>query len=431
MPGETQQTQQNVNLANTGDLTFNQPSNDANVKLNSRLTKPDDKKATPQEVDRLSASDLYDRYQEDINNNGDGIPYLTALLARAGVGRDKAKDFIEANYSSFSKEINAYGFRLDNPFIKFLSYVYKKRNAVFDKLLDPNNYNIIHNAVVHNVLDTRQISFESEEVDQPKLLLNLSFYDKIPNMDKEWLLQVWEWCSSGRADDYILNDGIKLIFLENITEDEINDLTEMSVQEKNKFLAKKINFDDLSNIQILRKLLIFTENLEEVASSIIDSYQASIKKSNNQKRDIKKINDFLNVIKGVREEAKKGINSFPSLIVLTSAQITSNIHTLAQNVQLSDRDASTGQYQKYGNKITDGNRNNNVWNNASNNTNNLNRRVSNVETNNLERKLVKTGVMTQETANNLRQGISRGNLETKNDIATFVKGIIDNSRNSN
>lgn len=416
MPGEAQQVQQDVNLANTDDLTFNQPSNNANIKINSQLQSSENKE---KDVDKLSASDLYARYEEDINNNGDGGVYLIALLSRAGVGREEAKDFIDANYSSFAKEINAYGFRLDNPFIKFLSYVYKKRNAIFHELLDPNNYNIIHNAVVHNVLDVRQIAFESEEIDQPKLLLNLSFYNKIPNMDKEWLLQVWEWCSDDYVEDYILNDGIKLIFLDSLTNDEVKELVSMSSDDKNKTIWKKINFNTPSNIQILRKLIIFTPNLEEIANSLISSYQ--------QASSTKKFNSFINDVRNVRNKAESDINVFPSLTVLTSAQITSNIHSLAQNVQLSSRDASSGQYQKYGNKITDGDRSNNIRNISSTNFNNSNRRISKVDTDNARRKLVRTGVLTDETVNNLTRSISRGNLETKNDIATFVKGIIDNS----
>lgn len=111
---------------------------------------------------------------------------MKGILELTGLSTEEANKFFNLNEKFLRKELVAYGFSLDNPFIIFLSLFLKSGldHKIFCEV--DGNWGIVHNLVANKILTIQQLTFKTaKEEDKPMLLLNPSFWgSKIPLGDR-------------------------------------------------------------------------------------------------------------------------------------------------------------------------------------------------------------------------------------------------------
>ena len=248
--------------------------------------------------------ELRDKFEN--GGSGDIIEAVTSLLVLAGIKEDEASLFVKANIRVIWDEFSKLGFSLDNPLLKFLQQ-YNKSKQTIKPFTIPENWMVIHNLYAKDILTEKQLDFTCSEIDKPKILLNDNFWNNVKDVDKEWYIETWEWCSSDEPNKYILNDYVRLIFSEvNIKDNLKTDTWGNVYREKRKEgdkevlvdatrewnetlqeIESKINSKNLfstdDNIDKLRKCLIFSGILLQYESRVkqVVSLQTSFKNSLN------------------------------------------------------------------------------------------------------------------------------------------------------
>lgn len=271
---------------------------------------------------------------------------IIELLKLAGIDDDYAASFTTTNFSFLSKELNSFGFAIDNPFIQFLNYIQSKRPQLLDVFLTPENWSVIHNAVAQGVLDSKQINFTSKELDQPKLLLNPSFWKDVSDVDKMWVLNLWEWCSTDEPNSMISHTGVR--FLINTTKNGVTLNLKSVGEDKIKFQSTKEliekesskNIKNFDAIYSLRRALIFTSDLVSYANAFKELFT----NINNKTLTDNDYSDFESQYNNIRN--KINTVDLVSTKLVQPKVMSASIRACSENVQLSDRDAATGQKQK-------------------------------------------------------------------------------------
>lgn len=296
---------------------------------------------------------------------------IIELLELSGVDKEYASNFVEANYQFLSPELNAYGFVLDNPFISFISRVYEGRNKISKYLLIPENWSIIHNAVVKDIITVEQLKGSEHEEDAPKLLFNSSFYERIKQVDKLWVLKLWDWCATSGPDNQILNEAVRLyvkgikIDLYKLWEDYNKKEFKISFQE---FVLNNVNKNSkLDNslyiVERLRRALLYTNDITEVAKefkNILDTLNTE-KDILENKSLIDKFNDYIDKL------SSNSINFIDTPLV-DANDMSASLRNCSENVKLSSRNDISGQYQKQEGQYKN---NENIWKDQRNITNNM------------------------------------------------------------
>lgn len=258
---------------------------------------------------------------------------LSNLLILAGINENVAKEFIKNNFSTFAKELDFYGFTLKNPFIIFLQTVQKNKPNILDNLVISSNYNVIHNAVAKNILDVSQIQFNCNEIDKPRLLLNPNFYNnsRVPDSDKIWLLQLWEWCASKDIKSYIRHLAVRLLFsnLQKLysSKSQYVDSAELIK------IGESADFNTENNIFKLRWLLIYKPSFEK----FLDDFDRVYNETQISREKILEVINAGNV--------KANINSMSNDMIVSTKKISNILSRISKDVSSSSRDLR-GKYQR-------------------------------------------------------------------------------------
>lgn len=293
------------------------------------------------------------------------------LFKFVGIDDKTANKFVVDNYQFLAPELNSYGFVIDNCFVEFFLKIYKERKEVLDLIMDPENWSIIHNSIAQKILKPNQIKFRSEELDQPKLLLNPSFYNNINNMDKLWVLQLWEWCNTEEPNNQIVHQGVRFLINSAYSGVKLNiekaDEENIQVQNLKKIIEGQANRNlyDKESIITLRRLLIYNKDIVSIANEFKNLFT----------QDNKFSDEAFNIFSNNIEKIRQKINNidFISSPLVKSTDMSASVRACSENVQLSNRDAITGQYQeKEENTAQYKNKNNkNNFNNSSNREQNI------------------------------------------------------------
>lgn len=271
---------------------------------------------------------------------------IIELLKLAGIDDNYAASFATTNFSFLSKELNSFGFAIDNPFIQFINYIQSKRPQLLDVFLTPENWSVIHNAVAQGVLDSKQINFTSKELDQPKLLLNPSFWKDVSDVDKMWVLNLWEWCNTDAPNSMISHTGVR--FLINTTKNGVTLNLKSVGEDKIKFqstkqLIEKESSKNIKNsdaIYSLRRAVIFVSDLVSYANNFKELFSNIDNKTLNDNQYA----DFESQYNKIRNKINN-VDLISTKLVQPKV-MSASIRACSENVQLSDRDAATGQKQK-------------------------------------------------------------------------------------
>lgn len=291
----------------------------------------------------VNIQELQNKFQK--GTASDSQQAIVDLFKLAGIRQDYVDSFVDANYKFLTKELTSFGFVVDNPFIQFLKYIQDKRTNLLEVFQDPENWSIVHNAVAENVLDSKQINFTCEEIRQPKLLLNPNFW-KVPSIDKMWVLNLWVWCGGKEANSMIIHQGVRFLIstckrgvalnLKSIGEDKIKFQSTKDLIEK----ESKKDIDNFDAIYSLRRALIFTDDLVAYANE----FKALFSDMNNKVLGDSHYADFESRYNAIRNT----INNVDLVSdkLVTPQSMSASVRACSENVQVSNRDAATGQYQK-------------------------------------------------------------------------------------
>lgn len=249
-----------------------------------------------------------DELRNKFENGGSGdiIEAVTSLLVLAGIKEDEAPLFVKANIRVIWDEFSKLGFSLDNPLLKFLMQ-YNKSKQTIKPFTIPENWMVIHNLYAKDILTEKQLDFTCSEVDKPKILLNDNFWNNVKDVDKEWYIETWEWCSSDAPNNYILNDYARLLFSgvnikdnlktdtwgnvyrekkkegdQEVLVDATREWNETLQEIENKINSKNL-FSTNDNIDKLRKCLMFSDILLQYEDRVkqVVSLQTSFENSLN------------------------------------------------------------------------------------------------------------------------------------------------------
>lgn len=291
----------------------------------------------------VNIQELQNKFQK--GTASDSQQAIVDLFKLAGIKQDYVDSFVDANYNFLTKELTSYGFVVDNPFIQFLKYIQDKRANILEVFQDPENWSIIHNAVAENVLDSKQINFTCEEIRQPKLLLNPNFW-KVASVDKMWVLNLWEWCGEKQANSMIIHQGVRFLLntckngvtlnLKSIGEDKIKFQSTKDLIEK----ESKKSIDNFDAIYSLRRVLIFTNDLVAYANE----FKALFSDIDNKTLNDNQYANFESRYYAIRNKINN-VNLVSDKLV-NPQSMSASVRACSENVQVSDRDAATGQKQK-------------------------------------------------------------------------------------
>ena len=303
---------------------------------------------------------------------------ITELLTLSGVDKNYASSFTITNYRFLSPELNAYGFTLDNAFIVFISRIYKGRKEILDYLLIPENWSIIHNAVVNKIITVEQLKGGEDEIDAPKLLFNPSFYRDIKQVDKLWVLQLWNWCASDEPDKTIRNEAVRL-YLQGVKIDIYKMWKDYEKEHPERsfssFILSRINKDasklkkDLYTIERIRRAFLFTEDIVKVSKSF-----SEILDKVNKSKNIVKDNSLISQYNSYIDKLSKRINFVSSKLVPADI-MSASVRACGENVVVSDKNDITGEYQDTQGKDNTDNNSNSKQNNITSRQNNITSRA--------------------------------------------------------
>lgn len=297
----------------------------------------------------VNIQELQNKFQR--GTASDSQQAIVDLFKLAGIKQDYVDSFVDANYNFLTKELTSYGFVVDNPFIQFLKYIQDKRANILEVFQDPENWSIIHNAVAEGVLDSKQINFTCEEIKQPKLLLNPYFW-KVASVDKMWVLNLWEWCGEKQANSMIKHQGVRFLLntckngvalnLKSIGADKTTKEFHLKFQSTKDLIEKesKKSIDNFDAIYSLRRVLIFTDDLVAYANEFKTLFSNMNNKTLNDNQYAyfeSRYDTIRNKINDVNLVSDKLVNP---------QSMSASVRACSENVQVSDRDAATGQKQK-------------------------------------------------------------------------------------
>lgn len=293
----------------------------------------------------FNINELKDKFQR--GTASENKQAIIDLFKLAGVEDNYAEAFVNANYRFIGMELNTYGFSQTNCFIKFLLEIQKQKKEILDIFLDSNNWSIIHNAVANDILTPDQIMFTSDELDQPKLLINPSFWKDIKNIDKLWVLQLWEWCNTSAPNTEIVNDAVRA-YLQG-KEINIDSLWDKYSKEEpyvsfSDYVLNSISSGkNLSNkdvVENLRRVLIYTSDIIEASKTfklIIDQINKDPGKFIENKSLQQKYNNLVSRLPQI---------SFVSSKLVSADTMSASVRACSEEVQKSDRNAFNGRYQE-------------------------------------------------------------------------------------
>ena len=291
----------------------------------------------------VNIQELQNKFQK--GTASDSQQAIVDLFKLAGIKQDYVDSFVDANYNFLTKELTSYGFVVDNPFIQFLKYIQTKRVNLLEVFQDPENWSIIHNAVAEGVLDSKQINFTCEEIKQPKLLLNPNFW-KVASVDKMWVLNLWEWCGEKQANSMIIHQGVRFLLntckngvtlnLKSIGADKIKFQSTKDLIEK----ESKKSINNFDAIYSLRRVLIFTNDLVAYANE----FKALFSDMDNKTLNDNQYANFESRYDAIRSKIND-VNLVSDKLV-NPQSMSASVRACSENVQVSGRDAATGQKQK-------------------------------------------------------------------------------------
>ena len=306
----------------------------------------------------------------DTGSTGERLQAMSSLLVLAGISETQAEKFVQANISIFGTELRTLGFSLENPLIAFLQqYNISKKNI--DPFLNSDNWSSLHDMYAKNLVDEKQLNFTCAEIDKIKILVNDHFWNDTKAIDREWYINLWEWCASREPQNNILNDFALLLFSD-VTESDIKKLDnwgriegDLGWEDALKNIENKlkdINFSTFENADKLRKCLLFSDILKKYSTFLINS--------------INKFNQELNPSEIFSESA-------PLLPTNTTNDI---IRFLNEKVNLSDRDV-LGRFQS-----KDTIANNREINNNQRQNNASSKQIPYMDKNQIEKNLNRLGI---------------------------------------
>lgn len=277
---------------------------------------------------KLILSDTKKAYQE--KNKA-----LINLLLNIGINIKEANEFVTAN-PNFLSNIVATGITEDNPFLVFFK-LYNKKNKNIKPFLNQQNYNHIFNIYVKGILDAKQLNFTCEEENKPKILLNHNFWEQTKDIDIEWYIQLWEWCSSNYPEEQILNICARILFSD-IDETYFNNNSKFKPIQIIQKVASNIRFNTPEKIEQLRKSLIFTPSFLNTVNEIDEIIHKGINNKSDIENLIRVVNDF-------RNKVASDVNYCYSARLVPTSLTNEIIRELNEKVNLSNRDID-GKYQK-------------------------------------------------------------------------------------
>lgn len=308
---------------------------------------------------------------------------MKGILELTGLSTGEANKFFNLNEKFLRKELVAYGFSLDNPFIIFLSLFLKSGldHKIFCEV--DGNWGIVHNLVANRILTIQQLTFKTaKEEDKPMLLLNPSFWgSKIPLGDRTWVIQFWIWCGSKEINSEIVNTACRLLLSSpkdiipkdilnlssNITEDNyvkiynaINkgyvslvdtatkaDLTAPSIITKIRkyFMATFRAVTDIENLNT--NLDILAKTLTETPQNAKPDDILKITTSNIElvKNKIEAFNNVAYIINDVETTIEK-MDSFVKMELVTPTQMSTSVAKSGEKTDLSNRDTLSKEYKR-------------------------------------------------------------------------------------
>lgn len=308
---------------------------------------------------------------------------MKGILELAGLSTEEANKFFNLNEKFLRKELVAYGFSLDNPFIIFLSLFVKSGldHKIFCEV--DGNWGIVHNLVANKILTIQQLTFKTaKEEDKPMLLLNPSFWgSKIPLGDRTWVIQFWIWCGSKEINNEIVNTACRLLLSSpkdiipkdvlnlssNITEDNyvkiynaVNkgyvslvdtatkaDLTAPSITTKIRkyFMATFRAVSDIENLNT--NLDILAKTLTDTPKNATPDDILKITASNIGlvKNKIQAFNNVAYIINDV-ETTIKNMDSFVKMELVTPSQMSTSVAKAGEKTDLSNRDTLSKEYKR-------------------------------------------------------------------------------------
>lgn len=273
----------------------------------------------------------------DTGSTGERLQAMSSLLVLAGINETQAEKFVQANISIFGTELRTLGFSLENPLIAFLQqYNTSKKNI--DPFLNSDNWSSLHDMYAKNLVDEKQLNFTCDEINKIKILVNDHFWNDTKAIDREWYINLWEWCASREPQNNILNDFALLLF-SNVTESDIKKLDNWgriegdlgwedalkNIQDK----LKDINFSTFENADKLRKCLLFSDVLKKYSTqmknirSILNDLDKNLDTYNKLLLDKEKYKDddtgavdtIDSYIEQYEKEIKKLVNQYSTFLI--------------------------------------------------------------------------------------------------------------------
>ena len=340
---------------------------------------------------------------------------IIELLKLTGIDEDYASSFTNANYRFLSPELNSYGFTLDNAFVVFISRVYKNRKQIIDYLLIPENWSIIHNAVAKKVITVNQLKGSENEVDAPKLLFNPSFYKDIEQVDKMWVLQLWNWCANKEGPEKtIRNEAVRLYLkgveldIESLWKEYSKTQPELSFQQ---FILNYINKNSSLNgslyvIERIRRAFLFTDDIIEVANQF-----KKILEEINSSEDIVRNENLVNNYNYLVNKLSANI-SFISEKLVPSRTMSASVRACGENVIVSNRDDINGKFQK-----PEG---------SSNKEDDMQSNQSSIETNNIQSKAEAQDILKRNNVDISKLTFSRSAQRNAQQVGNAIDYMLKN-----
>lgn len=376
---------------NQDKVNLDQNPNNTNRTQNTKQSQTTDDKST-------NWSELYKNNRTDITKQWDAIKGFLSTLNLKGFDKNKIKNFVETNRSSLCLECDKYGLTKNNPFFIFLSQYLDTNNGDISPFLNkPDYWNIIHNCIANDIIDTKQLTFTCKEVMQPRILLNASLWKINPISDIFAVVKMYcdilDRANSESMNTDILNGYIKAAF------------SEQEITKKGQTLQVQVNMNSTTNVNKLLKALFFTDELLNLSKEKI------FVNDEVDDKGILKINK-------VRQE----LNSKVSNVRLISSQINpvdlieEQGLLLSQNVQLSNRGVNDEKQQNDTDK-------NNNYNKKYNDENKVSTKAKNTNSVQAKKTMLKKNNDWRKGIDYLEKTFDVGN--NKLDMVDTLQALID------
>lgn len=242
--------------------------------------------------------------------------------------------FVDTNSHTLYLECDIYSLSLENPFFKFLQE-YSLKNSNISPFLIKENYNIVHNLIAKDIIETKQLANTCSVDKQIRILFNPNLWSIQSKNDINYLIKLFNWVLDTKINDYVLNYYVKILF----SPEKITDYKNVDL--------KKINLDNFNTKQLFLRCLFFTDYINKIDDR-------------NLINDDNKISEYF---EGIRNNISKLADNamFVSAKFRSVDEIEQAVKMLKENVQEGNRGLD-GKYRETdtNNKITDKKTANNI-----------------------------------------------------------------------